>query len=64
MMEDILRAQRWLAAPTHRKEAIAMMAEATKRPASQLNYLFTKRDQGRDPNGTPISIPCSGWWKR
>lgn len=40
--EDYLRAQRWFVDPANRKEALAMIAEFTKRPVEQFEWELNK----------------------
>ena len=52
--EDYLRVQRYLYDPANRAEALKLVAEATKRkPEFYKDWLFTKQDYYRDPNGLP-----------
>jgi sulfonate transport system substrate-binding protein len=53
LMEDVLRAQRWYFDPANRQEAVAMAAKITKQPPETLDWVFTKRDFYRSPNGNP-----------
>ena len=51
MIEDYIRAIRWYLDPANRKEAIAIIAKATKQPEAQFeSWLFTHNDYYRDPN--------------
>jgi NitT/TauT family transport system substrate-binding protein len=53
-LEDLVRAIRWFSDPAHHDEAVAIVADFTKRPKAQLGDLFTpKGDYYRDPNGLP-----------
>jgi len=53
-LEDLVRAIRWFSDPAHHDEAVAIVADFTKRPKAQLGDLFTPRgDYYRDPNGLP-----------
>ena len=52
--EDMLALSRWFRAPSHRAEAIAIAARATKQPPERLDgYLFSTRDFYSDPKGRP-----------
>lgn len=51
LLEDTVRAYRWYADPANHKAAVDILAKFTKRPADQLDWAFTKRDNYRDPNG-------------
>ncbi len=53
LMEDVLRAQRWYFDPANRQEAVAMAAKITKQAPESLDWVFTKRDFYRSPNGNP-----------
>jgi NitT/TauT family transport system substrate-binding protein len=60
-MEDIVRATRWFIDPANRPEAIAMLAEATKRPAAELDtWIYTEKDSGRDPDAMPNLASMQG----
>ena len=50
---DYVRAQRWLLDPANHDQAVALVAEFNKRPAKVYSYLFTDRDDYRDPNARP-----------
>ena len=53
-MEDEVNALRWYLDPANRAEAIAILARFSKMPPERLdNWVFTKRDYYRDPNGMP-----------
>jgi NitT/TauT family transport system substrate-binding protein len=52
-LEDTVRAIRWYIDPKNHDEAIAIVARLNKAPAARMDWAFTKRDQFRDPNGTP-----------
>jgi len=52
--EDYLRALRWYLDPANRAEAIQILAAYTKQPPSLFeSWVFTHRDQYRDPNVLP-----------
>jgi len=53
-MEDYIHALRYLSDPAHRKEAVEIIAEATKqKPELYEDWVFTKQDYYRDPNALP-----------
>ena len=53
-LEDYLRALHYLEDPAHHAEAVALLAEVTKRPASFYDsWAFTKEDYYRDPKALP-----------
>jgi NitT/TauT family transport system substrate-binding protein len=53
-MEDYLRALRYLLDPAHHSEAVALLAQVTKRePAFYDAWAFTKQDYFRDPAALP-----------
>jgi len=53
-MEDCIRAAHWLADPKNRTEMIAISARVSKQPSALLDsYLFTNKDNFRDPNLLP-----------
>ena len=53
-LEDYLRALHYLEDPVHHAEAVALLAEVTKRPASFYDsWAFTKEDYYRDPKALP-----------
>ncbi len=53
-MEDYLRALHYLQDPAHHAEAVALLAEVTKRPAAFYDsWAFTKEDYYRDPKALP-----------
>lgn len=52
-MEDVLRAIRWYTDPANHQEAVAIIARLNKAPPARLDWVFTGRDQYRDPNGIP-----------
>ncbi len=51
--EDTLRARRWFQDPANHKEAVAICAEVTKLPGEKLDFVFTKGDFYRSPDGIP-----------
>lgn len=51
--EDYLRALRWFIDPANRTDATAIVATFMKQPPERFDYLFTKSDFYRDPNGVP-----------
>lgn len=52
-LADHIRALRWLLDPAHHEEAVAICAAVTKAKPETLEYVFTKADSFRDPNGKP-----------
>jgi sulfonate transport system substrate-binding protein len=53
-ISDYLYALHYLSDPAHRQEALEIIAEATKqKPALYEDWVFTKKDYYRDPNGLP-----------
>ena len=52
-LEDMIRTVRWFIDPKDHDAAIAAAAELTKQPPAQLQRLFTKGDNFRDPNAEP-----------
>jgi NitT/TauT family transport system substrate-binding protein len=53
-MEDVLRVTRWYIEPKNHDEAIQIIAQFTKRPPALFaDWLFTKKDYYRDPDGLP-----------
>src|SRR5947209_3807152 len=53
-MEDVLRITRWYTDAANHDEAVQIIAQFTKRPPGLFaNWLFTKRDYYRDPDGLP-----------
>ncbi|HVA14493.1 MAG TPA: ABC transporter substrate-binding protein [Stellaceae bacterium] len=52
-LEDMIRTVRWFTNPKNHEAAIALAAALTKQPAAQLERLFTKQDNYRDPNAEP-----------
>jgi len=53
LMEDVLRMQRWYWDPANKQEAIAIVSRMTKQPPEALDWVFSKRDFYRNPNGRP-----------
>jgi len=53
LMEDVLRMQRWYFDPVNHQQAIAIVAKITKQPPEALDWVFSKRDFYRNPNGRP-----------
>ncbi len=51
LLEDTVRAYRWYYDPKNHDAAVAIVAKFTKRPADQLDWAFTKRDNYRDTDG-------------
>lgn len=52
--EDYVRAQRWFLDPANHDQAVQIVADFNKRPASVFSsYLFTPADFHRDPNARP-----------
>jgi NitT/TauT family transport system substrate-binding protein len=52
-MEDALRIERWYLDPKNHAEVVAIGARLLKVPPERLDWLFTKQDYYRDPNGKP-----------
>ncbi len=53
-LEDYVRAFHWYLDPSHRAEAIQIVAAVTKRPAATFeSFLFTNEDEYHDPNAMP-----------
>jgi len=52
-LEDALRARRFFIDPANHQEAVALAAKFVKQPAAKFDWLFTKGDYYRDPNGIP-----------
>ncbi len=52
-LEDTVRAIRWYSDPKNHEEAVAIVARLNKAPPARLEWVFTGRDQYRDPNGMP-----------
>jgi NitT/TauT family transport system substrate-binding protein len=53
LMEDVLRVQRWYFDPANHAAVVQIAAKLTKQPAQALDWVFTKRDFYRNPNGRP-----------
>jgi len=53
MMEDSLRIVRWYLDPANHKEAMEICARITRQPAERFDWVFTNRDNYRDPNMMP-----------
>ena len=53
MMEDSLRIVRWYLDPANHKEAMEICARITKQPAERFDWVFTNKDNYRDPNMMP-----------
>ena len=52
--EDMLRAVRWYTDPANRDEAVKIIADFSKLPPERFSsWIFTHREQYRDPNGIP-----------
>lgn len=52
-MEDSLRIVHWYLDPANHKEVMEICARITKRPAAQFDWVFTSKDNYRDPNMKP-----------
>jgi ABC-type nitrate/sulfonate/bicarbonate transport system substrate-binding protein len=52
-LEDHVRAVQWLLAPAHHKEAVEIAVAVTKAKPETLDYIFTKDDSYRAPDGRP-----------
>ncbi|MCU4178343.1 ABC transporter substrate-binding protein [Bosea sp. BH3] len=53
MLEDYIRALRWLSDPANKTEALRIIAAESKRTPESIGYLLTKDDYYRDPNMVP-----------
>lgn len=53
MLEDAVRVARFLTDPKNHDEVVALAAKVSKQPAANLDYVFTKEDNYRDPNMLP-----------
>ncbi|HXQ49471.1 MAG TPA: ABC transporter substrate-binding protein [Stellaceae bacterium] len=54
MVEDMQRALRWIYEPANRDRVVALVAETTKQqPSAYTDWLFTKKDDYRDPDMRP-----------
>jgi NitT/TauT family transport system substrate-binding protein len=53
-LEDVLRAKRWYEDPANHDEVVKVIAQFTKQPPERFaGWVFTKKDDYRDPNGLP-----------
>jgi sulfonate transport system substrate-binding protein len=52
-LADHIRAVQWLLAPAHHKEAVELAVAVTKAKPETLDFIFTKDDQFRAPDGRP-----------
>jgi sulfonate transport system substrate-binding protein len=52
-MEDSVRIVRWYLDPANHKEAMEICARVTKQPAERFSWVFTNKDNYRDPNMMP-----------
>jgi NitT/TauT family transport system substrate-binding protein len=52
-MEDSLRIVRWYLNPANHNEVMAICARITRQPIERFNWVFTDRDNYRDPNMVP-----------
>jgi NitT/TauT family transport system substrate-binding protein len=52
-MEDVLRIERWYLDPKNHEEVKKIASTFLKVPPDRFNWLFTKDDYYRDPNGLP-----------
>ncbi len=52
-MEDVLRIERWYLDPKNHAEVAAIAARLLKVPPERLDWLFSKQDYYRDPDGKP-----------
>ena len=52
-LEDTVRAIRWYIDPKNHDEAVAIIARLNKAPPARMDWVFSSRDQYRDPNGMP-----------
>ena len=52
-MEDTMRIVRWYLDPANQKEVAEICARITKRPVEQFGWVFTTKDNYRDPNMKP-----------
>jgi len=53
LMEDVLRVQRWYFDPANHVEAVQIAAKLTKQRPESLDWVFSKRDFYRNPDGAP-----------
>ncbi len=54
MMEDSLRIVRWYLDPANHKEAMEICARITRQPAERFGWVFTSKDNYRDPDLTAL----------
>ncbi len=52
-MEDSLRIVHWYLDPANHKEVMDIAAKITKQPPERFDWVFTKKDNYRDPNMVP-----------
>jgi sulfonate transport system substrate-binding protein len=52
-MEDSLRIVRWYLDPANHKEVMEICARITRQPAERFSWVFTDKDNYRDPNMVP-----------
>jgi NitT/TauT family transport system substrate-binding protein len=52
-LEDMVRTVRWFIDPKNHEAAVELASAMTKQPPAQLQRLFTKEDNFRDPNAEP-----------
>lgn len=52
-MEDVLRIERWYIDPNNHTEVTAIGSRLLKVPAERPDWLFSKQDYYRDPDGKP-----------
>ncbi|HEX4193332.1 MAG TPA: ABC transporter substrate-binding protein [Stellaceae bacterium] len=52
-MEDEIRTVRWFTDPNNHDAAVALVSDFNKQPPAQLQRLFTKEDNYRDPHAEP-----------
>jgi NitT/TauT family transport system substrate-binding protein len=52
-MEDVIRSVRWYNDSKNHAEAVALVAAYTKQKPEDIDFVFTKREFYRDPNGEP-----------
>ena len=52
-MEDTLRIVHWYLDPANHKEVMEICAKLTKQPAERFDWVFTTKDNYRDPNMLP-----------
>jgi NitT/TauT family transport system substrate-binding protein len=51
LLEDAVRSYRWYADPANHQEAVEIVSKFTKIPADKLSWVFTKKDNYRNPDG-------------